>query len=104
MKRQSQLFAAFILTGCLFFVACDSGEKTTEETSQSKQETPKDQPEAHGTEVKPGDVELTNPLNQQWVTSGKTIYDLKCQSCHNLTEERKVGPGWKDITKRREIR
>ena len=36
------------------------------------------------------------------VTVGKNIYDLKCMSCHRLTEERLVGPGWKNVTKRRE--
>ena len=66
------------------------------------QETAKDQTEVHGTEIKPGDVELTTPFNQQWVTAGKGIYELKCQACHKLTDERVVGPGWKGVTKRRE--
>jgi mono/diheme cytochrome c family protein len=56
----------------------------------------------HGTLVKPGDVQLTTPLNQESVTAGKKIYDLKCQSCHKLTDERVVGPGWAGVTKRRE--
>ena len=34
--------------------------------------------------------------------TGKGIYDLKCQSCHKLTDERLVGPGWAGVTKRRE--
>lgn len=36
------------------------------------------------------------------VTTGKATYELKCQSCHKLTDEKLVGPGWKDVTKRRE--
>jgi cytochrome c5 len=102
MKRKLQIVAALLFAGSLFFVACSSDEKTPDEKSQATQEAPKEQAEVHGTEVKPGDVELTTPLNHQWVANGKTIYDLKCQPCHNLTEERKVGPGWKDVTKRRE--
>ena len=58
--------------------------------------------EVHGTEIKPGDVTITHPLNKEWVAEGKGIYDLKCQSCHKLTDERLVGPGWKGVTKRRE--
>jgi len=58
--------------------------------------------EVHGTEIKPGEVEMTHPLNQEWVATGKNIYDLKCQSCHKLTEERLVGPGWKNVTTKRE--
>ena len=60
------------------------------------------QAEKHGAEVKPGDVSLSTPLNQQWVLAGKDIYELKCQSCHKLTDERVVGPGWAGVTKRRE--
>jgi cytochrome c551/c552 len=46
-------------------------------------------------------VELTHPLDQKMVTGGKAIYDLKCGSCHKLTEEKLVGPGWKGVTDRR---
>ena len=46
-------------------------------------------------------VELTHPLDQKMVTTGKGVYDLKCASCHKLTDEKLVGPGWKDVTKRR---
>ena len=31
----------------------------------------------------------------------KKIYDSKCLSCHKLTDEKVVGPGWKGITQRR---
>ena len=53
-------------------------------------------------EIKESDITVTNPLNTEWVTTGKSTYELKCQSCHRLTEEKLVGPGWKDVTKRRE--
>jgi cytochrome c551/c552 len=33
--------------------------------------------------------------------SGNKVYDVKCGSCHKLTEERLVGPGWKGVTTRR---
>jgi cytochrome c551/c552 len=46
-------------------------------------------------------VELTHPLDQGLVAKGKAIYELKCQSCHKLTTDKLVGPGWKDVTKRR---
>ncbi|MBK9318079.1 MAG: cytochrome c [Bacteroidetes bacterium] len=59
-----------------------------------------EQPEEHGTEVK--EIVLSNPLNMEWVEAAKTIYDTKCLSCHKLTDEKVVGPGWKDVTKRRQ--
>jgi len=46
-------------------------------------------------------VELTHPLDQTMVASGKKIYDVKCGSCHKLTNEKLVGPGWKGVTDRR---
>lgn len=46
-------------------------------------------------------VELKTPLEQDRIGRGKSIYDMKCQACHKLSDERVVGPGWKDVTKRR---
>ncbi len=97
-----QLFTIAFLTVTFLVSSCGSeGEKKDEKQADVK-EQPVDQPETHGTEVKPGDVTLTTPLNAQWVSSGKSIYELKCQSCHKLTDERLVGPGWKGVTQRRE--
>ena len=46
-------------------------------------------------------VELTHPLDENMVTTGKNVYDVKCSSCHKVTEERLVGPGFKGVTDRR---
>ena len=35
------------------------------------------------------------------VKEGQGIYDMKCGSCHKLTQERLVGPGWSGVTKKR---
>ena len=104
MKRKSflVLVIAFLISGSFFFTACNSEEKPKGETTTTAQEQATNQPEVHGTEVKPGDITLTKPLNQEWVKAGKSIYDVKCQSCHKLTDERLVGPGWAGVTKRRE--
>lgn len=47
------------------------------------------------------DVQLTHPLDQNLVAKGESIYNVKCSSCHKLTDERLVGPGWKGVTDRR---
>lgn len=33
--------------------------------------------------------------------SGKAIFESKCSACHKTTEQKVVGPGLKDVTKRR---
>lgn len=86
---------AFTLTGC--------GSKEAAEKSAKESPNPADiaaqQPEVHGTEVK--SVELTSPLNQEWVKVGKATYEMKCLACHKLTGDKLVGPGWAGVTKRR---
>jgi mono/diheme cytochrome c family protein len=47
------------------------------------------------------DVTLTDTLDKGLVTQGQTLYGAKCQSCHLLTDEKVVGPGWQGITKQR---
>ena len=99
MKRY--LFAAgLVLLSSAFIIGCKEGAKD-EPKPVDVQELTKDQPETHGTEIKASEITMTNPLNTGWVTEGKGMYELKCQSCHKLTEEKLVGPGWKDVTKRR---
>lgn len=101
MKRKSLFMAFILITGSLFFTACNNEPGGAEQKAQNA-ETATEQPEMHGSEIKPGEVTLTTPLNQEWVSNGKGIYDMKCQSCHKLTDERLVGPGWKGVTQRRE--
>jgi hypothetical protein len=92
---------AIIAFSGLFLFACNEGVKKDEKTVDL-QDLTKNQPETHGTEVKEGDIKLSNPLDQAMVTAGKATYELKCQSCHRLTEEKLVGPGWGGVTKRRQ--
>ncbi len=99
--KTSKLLATLLLTGSLITIACNEGTKKDPKPIDI-QELSKNQPETHGTEVKEGEIAFTNPLNAEWITTGKGIYELKCQSCHRLTEEKLVGPGWKGVTKKRQ--
>ncbi len=103
MKLTSRLAIAMFTAGIFFMVACNNEEKPATETAPSATvEDPTAKPEVHGNEIKPGDVELTTPLNKEWVAAGKGIYEMKCQACHKLNDERLVGPGWKGVTQKRE--
>ena len=82
------------------FVACVDKTPSSKEPLDLEELT-KNQPEEHGNLIKPEDVEITSPLNAQWVSEGKSIYDVKCQSCHKLTGEKLVGPGWLGVSKKK---
>ncbi len=101
MKTLTLLTSAVTLIALFAIQSCREGVKKDAPQLDVKELT-KNQPEVHGTELKAGDITLSNPLNAEWVTDGQDIYSLKCQSCHRLTEEKLVGPGWKGVTKRRE--
>lgn len=100
MKRSLTILLLFF-TALLFYTSCSEGVKK-DPKPVDVQELTKDQPETHGTQLTDADVKLSNPLDQAMVSTGKATYELKCQSCHRLTEEKLVGPGWKDVTKRRQ--
>ena len=100
MKRTTIWVLALIVSAVCGLIACVSKTPTVKEPLDTEALT-NNQPEVHGDEIKPGDVELTHPLNAAWVTEGKNIYDVKCQACHKLTDEKLVGPGWKGVTQRR---
>ena len=99
MSGKTTFLTALLL---LAFLACTSKKEAEDKAKQSPSpsELATPQPEVHGTEVKT--VELTTPLNKDWVTTGKASYELKCLACHKLSDEKLVGPGWSGVTKRRE--
>jgi hypothetical protein len=100
MRRRTLWTTTLIIIMVVAINACI--DKTPSNTEKlDTQELTKNQTEEHGSEVKAEDVHLTNPLNAQWVTEGKGIYELKCQACHKLTDEKLVGPGWKGVTQKR---
>jgi hypothetical protein len=99
MKRKLMIPAA-LLSAAFFIASCNEGVQNDPKPIDV-QELTKNQPETHGNEVKESDITLTNPLDATMVTAGKATFDLKCMSCHRLSEEKLVGPGWKGVTKRR---
>ncbi len=89
-------FAAFLIS------SCGSEGVQKDEKPVDVQDLTNNKAETRGPEVKESDIQITHPLNNDWVVAGKAIYELKCQPCHKLTEEKLVGPGWKGVTQRRE--
>ena len=94
------LIAATLVSSSIFFTACGGGVDK-DAKPLDVQDLTKNQPETHGPKIEESEITVSNPLNAEWVSAGKSTYELKCQSCHRLTGDKLVGPGWKDVTKRR---
>jgi len=100
MNRRITWTLSLLVSLAVTIIACIS-KTPTHKAPLDVEALTKNQPEEHGAPVQASDIHLTNPLNAQWVSEGKNIYDLKCQPCHKLTDEKLVGPGWKGVTGRR---
>ena len=98
----ASLVVLFIISIVFPFCGEESNDKDSSAKSDNSAASGASDNEVHGKEIKPGDVTISSPLNAQWVADGKSTYDVKCQACHKLTDERVVVPGWKGVTKRRE--
>lgn len=101
MKRRT-IVTALIISITTGLIACSETEGKTTEGSTEAQEQTTAQTGTEASGIKPEEVQVTNPLNAEWVAAGKSTYELKCQSCHKLTDEKLVGPGWAGVTKRRQ--
>lgn len=94
-----------VLAGIIAFYACGSSEQKKTETTDSK-ELVKEAKEEKAADDNKGvgkftHVDISPTLDKQMADAGKKIYDVKCSACHRLTDEKLVGPGWKDVTKKR---
>ena len=45
-------------------------------------------------------VDVAPQLDVTKATAGEKVYSMKCSSCHKLTDEKLVGPGWKGVSGR----
>lgn len=103
MTRKKILLS--ILAGAvLFAVACNSNsDKGKESTSSDSNTTSATTTETNNPKgIGPHqNVQLTHPLDEKMIAEGQNVYNLKCSSCHKLTDEKLVGPGWKGVTDRR---
>ncbi|MEO5649194.1 MAG: c-type cytochrome [Ginsengibacter sp.] len=89
----------------LFFAACGgSGDKeaakSTEPSTTEAATTENPSYDPNRGEGKFHDVKLGDKLDEAMAAKGEKISELKCQSCHKMTDERLVGPGWQGVTTR----
>ncbi|WP_243630017.1 c-type cytochrome [Taibaiella soli] len=113
MARKYYLLLAFAISASMIYSCGSNTEKApsnpppgqyVQEPGDSLANKPGEVPSDNTTSKGIGkfkDVKLNHPLDQKLVDAGKATYDVKCGSCHKLTEEKLVGPGWKGVTDRR---
>ena len=90
----------------VFIAACggntDSNTSTAEtsssETKKAETGNPSYDPERG--EGKFTKVEVGEKLDVPMAAAGEKVYGVKCSSCHKLTSEKLVGPGWTGVTER----
>ena len=105
--NRNNILATALSTCLLFAVACNSNSGTSNSGSDSAAASGNNAGSiaSEGTNPKGigphQNVQLTHPLDEKMITDGKNVYDVKCASCHKLTDEKLVGPGWKNVTDRR---
>lgn len=102
--NQRFFFRALAVLSLTLAASCNSNEDKNKEGTTTETPTA-DNTASEGTNPKGigphQNVELTHPLDEKMVAAGKSMYDVKCQSCHKITDEKLVGPGWKGVTDRR---
>jgi hypothetical protein len=94
-----------------FLFACGESKKdesSSDTKSDSKPETttPKKDPSEYDPNRGQGkwtaeNIGLEPTLDATMASGGEKIFGVKCSSCHKLTDERLVGPGWAGVTTRR---
>lgn len=104
MKKLIVLFLASVF---VYSCSSNSSEKNKDATSATHTEessSATNEDSGYNAELGEGKfdhVELGQNLDVKMASEGKVISDLKCTSCHKVTDERLVGPGWKGVTERR---
>jgi hypothetical protein len=99
---------SFFVVALLMLASCSDKKKSNEDFSPSA--TSEESAETGATDAstydpnrgegKHSSVDLGDKLDVAMATEGEKIQSVKCSSCHKLTDEKLVGPGWKGVTSR----
>ncbi|MBK8699698.1 MAG: cytochrome c [Saprospiraceae bacterium] len=99
----------YIVLPLMAIFAASCGNKTTQEGSSESTEAPQSMvkdasdydPSRGEGKYTAENVILGATLDGAMAEAGSKIQGVKCSSCHKLTDEKLVGPGWKGVTERR---
>jgi cytochrome c551/c552 len=106
------LFLSLVFSLAILAISCGSGDNNANNNSTEPAQATADTGTANASasenpsydpnrgEGKFHDVQVSDKLDKAQAEAGEKIYELKCRSCHKLSDERLVGPGWKGVTER----
>lgn len=102
------LVLSLVVVFIAFVTSCggnNGSEKTTQETAEHNGDDNDDGKnpsyDPNRGEGKFTHVEVGATLDASKAELGNQVFQVKCSSCHKLTGEKLVGPGWAGVTKRR---
>lgn len=88
----------------LVFVSCNNKTEQVQEETSGEGETEAKSVSDYDPKRGEGEFNESNvtigSLDAAMVSKGEAIANTKCFSCHKLTDEKLVGPGWKGVTQR----
>ena len=102
MKKIAGIFITAFFAA-LFIYGCGGGagsENTSDDTSSGTTASGNPDYDPNRGTGKFTTVDVGEHLNVAMADEGKKVYDVKCSSCHKLTNEKLVGPGWAGVTTR----
>lgn len=106
--KKTIIIAAGLIAMTMLINACggnsnSSGQDTNAASTQAPADTSSGTP-TYDPKRGEGKFDQNNvsigPLDAAMAAKGKAIAETKCFSCHKVTGEKLVGPGWKGVTKK----
>ncbi|MEI7471918.1 MAG: c-type cytochrome [Chitinophagaceae bacterium] len=89
-----------VISACLLLLSCGAGNSKSPNDASNGTGTNSLSYDPNRGEGKFKNVSVPPSLDTAMASNGEKVFSVKCSSCHKLTEEKLVGPGWKGVTKR----
>lgn len=97
----------FILMVSFYFSSCGGGTDSKSPAADTSNVSKSGETDAEVYDPQRGEgefsadnVKISDQLDKTLATAGESNFGVKCSSCHKLTDEKLVGPGWKGVTSR----
>jgi mono/diheme cytochrome c family protein len=95
---------AMLLVGGMLLYSCSSDSGTSEAKQESglAHQAPATPVEDNGLGIGPiKTVQLSENIDQALAEEGQSIFEGKCSACHQLSDQKVVGPGMAGVTEKR---